>query len=224
MPPTRPLQSRGSKPCLVGLTGGLASGKSTVAQLLAKRGVPIFDADAAVHSLYRPGQPGADEVARLFGGEALDASGGVDREALAARVLEDGQARSALEAAIHPLVRMAIESWLDSLDAPVAVVEAALLVETGSWRAYDVLAVVWCEPDQQLNRAIARGTSEDSARRFLAAQLPIEKKTELADVVVDNRGDLEDLVFEVDRAWLEVLRFCAERPSDPNSDPQALSS
>lgn len=217
MPPTRPLQSRGSTPCLVGLTGGLASGKSTVAQLLAARGVPVFDADAGVHSLYRPGQPGADEVARLFGEEALDASGGVDREALAVRVLEDEEARTALEAAIHPLVRAAIGSWLDSVDAPIAVIEAALLVETGSWRGYDVLAVVWCETDQQLNRAITRGMAEDSAKRFLAAQLPIDQKINLADVVVDNRGDLGDLAFEVDRAWSEILRLCAERPSSPKS-------
>ena len=217
MPPTRPLQSRGSTPCLVGLTGGLASGKSTVAQLLAARGVPVFDADAGVHSLYRPGQPGADEVARLFGEEALDASGGVDREALAVRVLEDEEARTALEAAIHPLVRVAIGSWLDSVDAPIAVIEAALLVETGSWRGYDVLAVVWCETDQQLNRAITRGMAEDSAKRFLTAQLPIDEKTRLADVVVDNRGDREALALEVDRAWSDILRLCANRASALNS-------
>jgi len=200
------------------LTGGLASGKSTVARLFAARGVPVFDADAGVHNLYRPGKPGAEEVSRLFGGEVLDASGGVDRKALAARVLEDREARTALEAAIHPLVRKVIESWLDSLDEPVAIVEAALLVETGSWRSYDVLALVLCEPDQQLDRAIVRGIPQDHARRLLAAQLAIDQKIRLADVVVDNRGDLEDLEVEVDRAWSEILEHCAGRRSARNSE------
>lgn len=143
----------------------------------------------------------------------LDAGGGVDRKALAARVLDDREARMALEAAIHPLVRKVIESWLDSLDEPVAIVEAALLVETGSWRSYDVLAVVLCEPDQQLDRAIARGIPQDRARRLLAAQLAIDQKIQLADVVVDNRGDLEKLEVEVDRAWSEILEHCAGRSS-----------
>jgi len=180
-----------------------------VARLLAARGVPVFDADAGVHRLYQPGQSGAEEVARLFGGAVLDASGGVDREALSARVLEDRKVRIALEAAIHPLVRRLIESWLDALDAPIAVIEAALLIETGSWRRYDVLAVVWCEPDQQFNRAIVRGVPQNRARRLLAAQLAIDQKTRLADVVVDNRGDLEELQVEVDRAWSEILEHCA---------------
>jgi len=198
------------------LTGGLASGKSTVAKLLTRRGVPVFDADGAVHDLYRAGQPGAEVVARLFGNEVLDANGGVDRSKLAATVIDDDSARSSLEAAIHPLVRRMIASWAHSLDAPIAVVEAALLAETGSWRAYDVLMVVWCEPSQQVERALTRGISVERAKGLVAAQLPIHEKVPIADVVVDNRGSVEALGSEVDRAWVDVLRICGERIPDIN--------
>jgi dephospho-CoA kinase len=195
---------------VVGLTGGLASGKSTIAKILADRGVPIFDADAAVHGLYRAGGEGAAAVAELFGREMVDTMSGVDREALAARVLGNDRARLQLEAAIHPLVRRQVSEWLESLhNEPVAVVEAALLVETGSYRDYDVLMVAWCQPKQQLERAVTRGLPAERARGLINAQLPLDEKKEVADVVVDNRGNLEDLAQEVDRAWTQILRLCA---------------
>ena len=197
---------------MVGLTGGLASGKSTIAKILADRGVPIFDADAAVHGLYLAGGKGAVAVAELFGQESLDAMGDVDREALAARVLGDAGARLRLEAAIHPLVRHLVVAWLESLhNEPVAVVEAALLVETGSYRNYDVLMVVWCRRHQQLERAVARGLTAERAEALIKAQLPLDEKVEMANVVVDNRGDLEDLAQEVEHAWKRVLKLCADR-------------
>ena len=202
-------------PCTVGLTGGLASGKSTVAQMLDARGIPVFDADVAVHELYRAGCAGARAVTELFGPEILDGKGGVDRQKLAERVLSDAEARSRLETAIHPLVRRQVAAWLGSLGSePIAVVEAALLVETGSYRDYDVLVVVWCEPEQQFERALVRGVPRDRARRFLAAQTPLDRKRQLADVVVDNRGNLEDLEDEVNRAYSEIQDYCTgHRPS-----------
>ena len=200
---------------MVGLTGGLASGKSTIAKILADRGVPIFDADVAVHELYRAGGEGAAAVAELFGQEALDTMGGVDREVLAARVLGDGQARLQLEAAIHPLVRHLVAEWLESLhNEPVAVVEAALLVETGSYRDYDVLMVVWCRQQQQLERAVTRGLPAERAQGLINAQLPLDEKKEVADVVVDNRGDLKDLAQEIDRAWTQLLKLCAAHSAE----------
>ena len=190
----------------------MASGKSTIAKILAARGVPVFDADEAVHELYRAGGEGAAAVAELFGQDTLDSRGDVDREALAARVLGDGQARMRLETAIHPLVRHLVAEWLESLhDEPVAVVEAALLVETGSYHDYDVLMVVWCRQDQQLDRAAVRGLSAERAQGLIDAQLPLDEKKEVADVVVNNRGDLTDLAREVDRAWTKVLQLCADR-------------
>ncbi len=199
-------------PCTVGLTGGLASGKSTVARILGERGVPVFDADAAVHQLYEPGQPGAAAVAELFGAAALDAEGGVVRAALSEMVLGNATARLRLEGAIHPLVRRAVAEWLGSLGGrTIAVVEAALLTETGSHRDYDVLMVVWCDQHQQLQRALARGMPAERVRGLINAQLPMAEKKELADVLVDNRGDLEALAAEVDRAWSVVHRLCTNR-------------
>jgi dephospho-CoA kinase len=212
--PTSPHNPNDPRPCTVGLTGGLATGKSTVARLLAARGIPIFDADATVHALYEPGCAGAAAVAKLFGEAALDAEGGVVRATLSEMVLGNISARLRLENVIHPLVREKVLEWLESTsDRSVAVVEAALLAETGSYHDYDVLMVVWCEQHQQLQRALARGVPAERARGLISAQLPMAEKKELADILVDNRGDLEDLGNEVDRAWSQVHRLCAGRPT-----------
>lgn len=200
------------RPCSVGLTGGLASGKSSVAGILETLGAEIFDCDAYVHELYRPGGAGAMDVGYLFGEAVLSPDGGVDRTRLAGLVLADPAARSRLEGAIHPLVRSGVEAWLGTLGPQaVAVVEAALLVETGSWRVYDLLAVVWCEADQQLERAVARGVPADRARVLLAAQMPMTDKRELAQVVIDNSGPRDELDVVVQRAWGEILDHCRRR-------------
>ena len=202
--------------CLVGLTGGLASGKSTVARLLEARGVPLLDADREVHRLYRPGAAGTAVVAQLFGDAMLAVDGSVDRSALARQVFADEAALARLNAAVHPLVRAAVQDWVVSLgrgaDAPpVAVVEAALLVESEGRDDYDVLVVVWCPARQQLERAVARGISEERAQAVLAAQLPIDAKRAAADVLIDNSGALDALPGEVDRAWQEVEELCSAR-------------
>jgi dephospho-CoA kinase len=221
LPPSLPERLEASRPCVVGLTGGLASGKSTVAGLLADRGIPVLDADVVVHDLYRPGGEGTAAVTRIFGAAVLDATGGVDRGMLGGRVLRDRDLRLALERVIHPLVRQQIGRWIDGLGSePVAVVEAALLVETGSYRAYDVLMVAHCTEDQQLERALARGIPEERVRALVKAQRPIDEKRELADVVVDNSGPRDSLEDEVDRAWAEVTRLCGEkRAGIPRDDP-----
>ncbi len=206
---------------MVGLTGGLASGKSTVAGILVDRDVPVLDADSVVHDLYRPGGEGTAAVTRIFGAAVLDATGSVDRGILGGRVLRDRDLRLALERAIHPLVRQQIGRWIDGLGpVPVAVVEAALLVETGSYRAYDVLVVAYCAGDQQLERALARGIPEERARALMKAQRPLDAKRDLADVVIDNSGPRDKLDDEVDRAWSEVLRLCQEkRTTTTQEDP-----
>jgi dephospho-CoA kinase len=212
LPPTPPRKSAERGPCTVGLTGGLATGKSTVARILESQGVPVFDADEAVHDLYEPGRAGSKAVADLFGAAVLDAEGGVSRSVLSERVLGNETARLRLEEAIHPLVRGAVGEWLESVeDRPFAVVEAALLAETGYYSEYDILMVVWCDPHQQLERATARGVPTNRARGLINAQLPLSEKKELADVLVDNRGNLEELAAEVYRAWSEVHRLCANR-------------
>jgi len=192
----------------VGLTGGLASGKSTVADLLRQRGVPVLDADAVVHGLYETGGEGVDLVADLFGDGVLKPDQSVDRKALAARVLGDAEALESLNRAIHPVVRDEIGRWLDAIEEPIAVVEAALLVETDSWRTYDLLMVVKCTREQQLERALARGVDPLRARALLGAQAAIDRKAALADVVVDNSGGPEQLEGELERAWAEVVERC----------------
>lgn len=173
----------------------------------------MFDADTVVHDLYEPGREGAVAVAKLFGKAVLDAEGGVSRATLSAMVLGNTSARLRLESAIHPLVRKAVLEWLESIyDRAVAVVEASLLAETGSYRDYDVLMVVWCEQHQQMQRALARGVPAERAHGLISAQLPMAEKKVLADILVDNRGDLVDLRAEVDRAWSQVHRLCAVRP------------
>ena len=200
------------KPCTVGLTGGLASGKSTVAGILERFGAEVFDCDSYVHELYRPGGAGALDVGYLFGDRVLNPDGGVHRARLAELVLGDPAARTRLEGAIHPLVRDGVEGWLATLGPrAVAVVEAALLVETGSWRTYDLLAVVWCDPEQQLRRAVERGVPLDRARGLLATQRPMTEKRDLADVAIDNNGSLSKLDAEVQRAWSEIVTLCKQR-------------
>ena len=208
-----------SRPCVAGLTGGLGSGKSTVARLLADRGAAVLDADRVVHDLYRPGAAGARAVAALFGPAVLDARGGVDRDALAARVAGDPGALRRLEAAIHPLVRDRVRHWVAELaradDPPeVAVVEAALMVETGSYRDHDLLVVVVCRPEQQLERAVRRGMPEARARALIAAQRPLEEKAALADVVIDNSGPVDALPDRVAAAWERILELCRKRRRD----------
>ncbi len=196
----------------MGLTGGLASGKSTVARILGDSGVPVLDADVVVHRLYDPDGRGARAVADLFGPEVLNRAGGVDRAALRRIVLASPEARRRLEGRIHPLVRDEIDRWLRDIPSGApAVVEAALMVETGSWRTYDVVMLVWCTPDQQVARARRRGLPPDRIRALLDAQLPLEAKRTYADVVVDNTGDLEDLLSEVERAWSGVKARCDRR-------------
>lgn len=215
MPTTHPGAGTSHRPCVVGLTGGLASGKSTVARLLAEHGVPVLDADTVVHDLYKPGAAGTKAVAEIFGPGVLEGGGGVDRGVLGGRVLRDPDLRLALEQAIHPLVREEIARWIARLgDVPVAVVEASLLVETGSYRAYDVLVIASCEHGQQLERALARGVQEERAKALIDAQVPLSRKRELADVVIDNSGPPDDLEREVARAWADVERLCATRRGD----------
>ena len=147
-------------------------------------------------------------MADLFGEGVLKPNRSIDRAALAARVLDDAEALENLNRAIHPVVRDEIDRWVHAVEEPIAVVEAALLVETGSWKTYDLLMVVWCRREQQLERALARGLNELRIRALLGAQAPIDKKIAMADVVVDNSGAPEQVEREVERAWAEVVKRC----------------
>ena len=181
----------------VGLTGGLASGKSTVAAWLAERpGFLVVDADRLVAELYAPGQPGAGAVSALFGHEALDASGAVDRPKLADRVFRDADARRALEQALHPLVRSRFTA-LAAEHPGIAVLEATLLVEAGYEALFDLVVSVEAPAELRLQRAVARGMAEPAARARLTAQGDGSLRRGAAHRILDSSGDLEALRRQV---------------------------
>jgi dephospho-CoA kinase len=177
----------------VGLTGGLASGKTTVARRLAAwPGLLVVDADRLVAELYRPGGAGAAAVASLFGPGCLSPDGAVDRGALASQVFADAEARGRLEEAIHPLVRARFAALADAHEG-VAVLEAALLVEAGYRDLFDLVVTVEAPEEVRLARAVARGLPEADARARLAAQVDGAARRAASDLVIANDGDLARL-------------------------------
>jgi dephospho-CoA kinase len=192
---------------LVGLTGGIGTGKSTVARMLEKRGAVVFDADVLARQAVAPGTPGFDKVVERFGPNVLAPGGGLDREALASIVFSDPAARRDLEGIVHPEVRrMFAEGCEEYRDSDrVVVFSAPLLVETGMHTAFDLLIVVSAPVATQIERLMRdRGMAERDVQARIAAQLPLEAKAEVADVLVDNEGTIEDLEGRVERVWRDL--------------------
>ena len=192
---------------LVGLTGGIGTGKSTMARMLEKRGAVVFDADVLARQAVAPGTPGFDQVVERFGPNVLAPGGGLDREALASIVFSDPAARRDLEAIVHPEVRrMFAEGCEEYRDSDrVVVFSAPLLVETGMHTAFDRLIVVSAPVATQIERLMRdRGMGERDVQARIAAQLPLEAKAEVADILVDNEGTLEDLERRVERVWRDL--------------------
>lgn len=185
----------------IGLTGGIATGKSTAAEVLRDLGVPVVDADQVAREVVEPGSPGLTAIHERFGPGVLQPDGTLDRKALGALVMADGDARRALEAITHPAIFGAIVERLAALreaGEPVAVVEAALMVESGSYRSYQELWVVSCHPDTQRARLMARnGFDEATARRWINNQAPLADKEALADRVIWNDDTREALAVQV---------------------------
>ena len=193
---------------LVGLTGGIGSGKSTVAHLLQERGAVVFDADVIAREVVEPGTPGHHAVAERFGANVLAPGGELDRDALASIVFADPAARRDLEAIVHPQVRRLFaegsEAYRDT--DRVVVFSAPLLVETGMHTAFDVLIVLSTRVETQVERLMrGRGMSEDAVLARIAAQAPMEAKAEVADVLLPNEGGLDELRDRVDRVWAELV-------------------
>src|SRR5713226_3990941 len=180
----------------LGLTGGIASGKSAVAALLREMGFAVLDADSLAHKLIEPGQPAYDEVLQQFGQAVIAPGGRVDRAKLAAIVFNDRAKLDRLNAIVHPRVAEVIarqfEEWQRNGIRDAAFVEAALMIESGIHNKLDGLVVAWCTPEQQLARLIARGHSEAEARRRIAAQLPVEEKLRHATEKIDCSRSLEE--------------------------------
>jgi len=192
---------------LVGLTGGIGSGKSTVARLLEKRGAVVFDADLLAREAVEPGTPGHAAVIERFGADVLAPGGELDREALASIVFADPSARRDLEEIVHPEVRRLFaegsEAYRDT--DRVVVFSAPLLVETGMHTAFEILVVVSATVATQIERLMRqRGMSESSIRARIVAQAPLEDKAAVADFLVDNEGTLDELESQVDRVWNDL--------------------
>ena len=192
---------------IVGLTGGIGSGKSSVARIFASEGVPVVDADQVAREVVEPGTEGLAEVVKAFGADILDEGGRLDRAALGARVFSDPAARARLEEILHPriaLASMARFAELARAGHSYAIYEAALLVENGSHRMMSALVVVTASEATQIARVRARdGLDEDAARARIAAQLPLADKVKVADYVIENEGSLEETrarTLEVHRA------------------------
>jgi dephospho-CoA kinase len=196
----------------VGLTGGLASGKSTVAAFFRELGAFHVDADRITHELLAPGGGAEREVIARFGAGIVGSGGAIDRKAVAAIVFSDPSALADLNRIVHPRIRAEIARRIAlraSGPAPesVALVDAALLVESGLLEDLDLLIVVSCREEVQIARAVARGgLTGDEARARVAAQAPLAEKLAAADYVIDNDGSLDDTKRQVRRVWDELLR------------------
>jgi dephospho-CoA kinase len=188
----------------VGLSGGIGSGKSTVARGLARRGAVVIDADAIAREVVEPGRPGLAAVVARFGPEVLDADGRLDRPRLAGLVFDDAGARADLNAIVHPLV--AAESARRMAAAPsgaVVVLDVPLLVEAAR-SGYDVVVIVEAPEPVRLERLVGRGMAQDDARRRMAAQATDAERRKVADIVLDNSGSEADLEAQIDSLWAQL--------------------
>lgn len=206
---------------LIGLTGNIACGKSTVLGHLANLGAEVIDADRVTHELQQPGQPVYRAIVESFGQQILVEPGGrIDRARLGAIVFSDPQALRRLEQIVHPAVHQRMHQWLAEVARraaerrqqlptpeggealPVAVIDAIKLLEAGWKPLCDAIWVVVCPPEQQLERLMrTRGMSEEQARQRIAAQPPQREKVAQADVVIDNSTSLDALQQQVEAAW-----------------------
>jgi len=190
---------------VIGLTGGIASGKSTVARLLRELGAPVVDADELARAVVEPGRPAYEDIVREFGPGILAADGSLDRKKLADLVFADPDKRRLLQTFTHPRIAelgRAEVARHAAAGAPVVIYEAALLVETGAHLALDGLIVVKSSAEQQLERAMARdGAGEAAARARIASQLPLADKLAVATHIIDNGGTLAATRAQVENLW-----------------------
>jgi dephospho-CoA kinase len=191
----------------VGLTGGVGSGKSTVAQLLAEHGAVIIDADAIAREVVEPGTPGLEAVVAAFGPEILGPDGRLDRPALAAIVFGDEARRAQLNAIVHPLVgQRTLELAAAAPQDAVVVYDIPLLVENAMAAGFEFVIVVEAGIETRLARLRDRGMSETDARERMAAQASDAQRRAVADVVIDNDGSLDQLAVAVGDVWEQLTR------------------
>jgi dephospho-CoA kinase len=199
-----------------GLTGGAASGKSTVAQMFAELGAKIIDADRLGHELIRAPQPAYHEIVSRFGFEILDAQGEIDRQRLGAVVFADAEKLRALNAILHPRIMERCEQLAEGFhlqdSRAVVLVDAALIYEAELAARFAKIIVTWCRPEQQLERLLARsGLARAEAERRIAAQMPMEEKRRRADYVIDCSGELEGTRRQVANLFARLAALSSGR-------------
>ncbi|HKD14498.1 MAG TPA: dephospho-CoA kinase [Candidatus Angelobacter sp.] len=205
----------------VGLTGGFACGKSTVAKMCEDLGARVVYADKIAHELYRPGQPVYEELVKRFGAEIVQPDGEIDRAKLASIVFNNGRVEE-LNKIVHPAVIRRQEQLMHEISArepnAVIMVEAALIFEAGAKNRFSKMVVVTCRPDQKVARyaqraGIGEAVATEEVQRRSKAQLPDDEKMRRADYVIDNSGSLERTRQQVERVYAELKTLAIGRPS-----------
>jgi dephospho-CoA kinase len=195
-----------------GLTGGIATGKSYVLSVLQELGCEVIDADAIVHQLIEPGEPAYQEIIDHFGQEIIGVEGKIDRAKLGAIVFADKTRREKLNSIIHPRVYEAQARWFSDVEQrnprAIAVVDASLMIETGSYRRFDKLVVVYCHAELQIERLMARNNfTREQALARINAQMPSEEKLKYADYRIDTSGGFEDTRRQVEALYAELQKI-----------------
>ena len=200
---------------VIALTGGVGSGKSTVARHLANLGVPVIDADQVAREVVQPGSECLHRIAEVFGAGILTSSGELDRAALRRRVFADPSARQRLEAILHPRIRQVMQHRLVGLQAVYALLVIPLLVETGQTDLAERVLVVDIPESEQIRRVQERdGLDEEQVRRILAAQCDRATRLAAADDVIDNSGDLAGLIEQTERLHRRYLELATQPPQE----------
>lgn len=200
---------------VIGLTGGIASGKSSVGRELQARGVIVIDADQLAREVVQKGSDGLAEIVRAFGADVLTPEGELDRERLGARVFQNPEARKTLNAITHPRIgQLSAQRIAEAMQtsSPYVVYDAALLVETGAYRGLAALIVVAAQPELQVRRVIVRdGLSPDAAQARIASQAPLDAKLAAADYIIRNDGSYEHLRAQVENIHKQLLQRFAQQ-------------
>lgn len=195
---------------IIGLTGGIGSGKSTVCDYFARLGVPIIDADLIAREVVEPGQPALGQIADHFGSEFITPEGRLNRRLLREQIFNDEQARTALQSILHPLIRTRMKEQIAALDAPYTIIAIPLLVETGQRDMLDRILVIDTPEELQIKRVTQRDkVGQDQVQSILDAQCSRNERLAAADDIINNTSDLEDLEQQVDQLHQYYLKLAS---------------
>lgn len=203
----------------VGLTGSIAVGKSHVCRVLSEAGLHVLDADQTAREVVAAGTDGLAEIVRNFGDDVLQQDGELDRKKLGAIIFGDPKKRELLNSIVHPRVISAQNDWIEKLEKSdpngIAVIDAALMIESGGYKRFPEIIVVWCEPEIQLERLMRRDhLSEGEAKQRIAAQMPQKEKMRFADHLIDTSGSLEETRGKV----LELVKHLRELANEKDDN------